>query len=298
LFEQPTSEHPGARFEMPTDWTPHEVQIIVSDYFDMLTKELRGEPFNKAEHNRKLQHLLNRRTRGSIEKKHQNISAVLIELGCPYIDGYKPYGNFQGILETIVEERVARDGFLQQAASRAAEKEINRPPRIGNLLSILVKPPLRKPERTSANAKRDKIRLPKKRNYLEIESRNRSLGLAGEKLVIEFERQRLLKAGKRDLANRIEHVSVSQGDQLGFDIQSFDADGKDRLIEVKTTQFGEMTPFFVSRNEIETSDARIEYYHLYRLFNFLREPKMFTLAGSLRRSCRLEPIVFSALPSG
>lgn len=52
----------------------------------MLAKELRGEAFNKAEHNRALQHSLNSRTRGSVERKHQDISAILIELGYPYID--------------------------------------------------------------------------------------------------------------------------------------------------------------------------------------------------------------------
>ena len=60
----------------------------------MLAMELRDEPFNKAEHNRNLQKFLNNRTKGAVELKHQNISAVLIELGYPYIDGYKPRYNF------------------------------------------------------------------------------------------------------------------------------------------------------------------------------------------------------------
>ena len=37
-----------------TDWSRLEVEAAVSDYFEMLTKELRGESFNKAEHNRDL----------------------------------------------------------------------------------------------------------------------------------------------------------------------------------------------------------------------------------------------------
>jgi hypothetical protein len=66
-----------------TDWSRKEVEAAVRDYFDMLTKELRGELFNKAEHNRRLQRLLVGRTRSAIEKKHQNISAVMIDLGYP-----------------------------------------------------------------------------------------------------------------------------------------------------------------------------------------------------------------------
>ena len=75
-------------------WSCEEVEATVSDYFEMLAMELRDEPFNKAEHNRNLQKFLNNRTKGAVELKHQNISAVLIELGYPYIDGYKPRYNF------------------------------------------------------------------------------------------------------------------------------------------------------------------------------------------------------------
>src|SRR6266853_644395 len=88
------------------DWSEIEVEAAVADYLDMLALELRGEPFNKAEHNRALLRLLNRRSRGSIERKHQNISAVLIELGYPYIDGYKPLRNYQEVLKEVVEERL------------------------------------------------------------------------------------------------------------------------------------------------------------------------------------------------
>ena len=45
---------------------------------------------------------LDRRTKGSIERKHQNISAVLHEVGCPFIGGYKPLGNYQALLKEVV----------------------------------------------------------------------------------------------------------------------------------------------------------------------------------------------------
>ena len=43
----------------------------------MLEAELRREAYSKAKHNRRLQLVIGR-SRGSIEFKHQNISAVLI----------------------------------------------------------------------------------------------------------------------------------------------------------------------------------------------------------------------------
>lgn len=75
---------------MAEGWSRAEVEATVSDYFEMLAHELRLEPVNKSEHSRNLQKLLNGRTIRAIESKHQNISAVLIDLGYPYIAGYKP----------------------------------------------------------------------------------------------------------------------------------------------------------------------------------------------------------------
>ena len=51
-----------------------------------------------------------------------------------------------------------------------------------------------------------------------------------------------------------------------------------------------------SRNEVEVSEERRDDYHLYRLFSFRVEPRLFTLAGSLRSACRLEPMTYSAVP--
>src|SRR6266480_7714123 len=101
------------------DWSRLEVEAAVAYYLDMLALELRGEPFNKAEHNRNLARVLNSRTRGSIERKHQNISAVLIELGYPYIDGYKPLSNYQRLLYEVVEDRLLNAVGLHQAAAAA-----------------------------------------------------------------------------------------------------------------------------------------------------------------------------------
>ena len=49
------------------DWSQQEVEAIIDDYFDMLGKEVRGEPYVKAEHRRSLRPLLDRRTNGAIE---------------------------------------------------------------------------------------------------------------------------------------------------------------------------------------------------------------------------------------
>ena len=88
------------------DWTESEDELIVDDYLDMLGAELKGERFNKAQHNRDLLPKLNGRSRGSIEFKHQNISSVLQDAGRPYIKGYKPLANAQrGLLGEIIDQK-------------------------------------------------------------------------------------------------------------------------------------------------------------------------------------------------
>lgn len=77
------------------DWRQSEVELVVSDYLAMLMLELAGQPFNKTAHRRQLQQRLPGRSSGSIEFKHANISAVMLELGYPYIRGYQPRSNFQ-----------------------------------------------------------------------------------------------------------------------------------------------------------------------------------------------------------
>ncbi len=277
-------------------WSREEVEATVSDYFEMLAMELRGESFNKAEHNRNLQIFLKSRTRAAIELKHQNISAVLTDLGYPYIDGYKPRLNYQGLLYDVVEERLLGAASLHQAAATAVGQTVQHPPEVSDVLAILVEPPRRETEKPKLHDEAQRIRKPVRRNYLELEARNQTLGLAGERLVLEFEHKRLWQAGKKDLANRIQHVSDTTGDHLGFDISSFEIDGRDRLIEVKTTRFGAMTPFFASKNEVQISEERQNEYQLYRLYKFSQQPQLFILPGSLRNTCTLDPMQFSALP--
>jgi hypothetical protein len=72
------------------DWSREEVEATVGDYFSMLRDELAGLRVNKAEHNERLRRLLRSRSKGSVEFKHANISAVLTLHGYPYIGGYKP----------------------------------------------------------------------------------------------------------------------------------------------------------------------------------------------------------------
>ena len=279
------------------DWSQIEVEVLISVYFDFLDKEVRGESVNKRAANLQLLPLLNNRSLGSVEFKHCNVSAVLLELGYPYVDGYKPRSNYQEILREVVEARMLANRTLQVAVKTVVDKPAlqltTSQKQAADLTKVIVAAPILD---SSTKSKKQAPRKPQVRlgvNYLERESNNASLGQAGEQFVLEVEYARLWKSGKRSLADKIEHVSQTKGDGLGYDILSFEESGQERLIEVKTTRFGPLTPFFASRNEVRMS-AELDNYQLYRVFRFDKEPKVFILPGSLKFSCRLEPTQYRA----
>jgi hypothetical protein len=279
---------------MNADWSQEEVAATVADYLDMLGHELRGEPFSKREHNRRLQSRLYERSAGAIEFKHQNISAILIEQGFPYIEGYKPRANYQDRLRTEVLTRLEANPLLIATAEQLVTAPMNVPSSRGDIEGLIVPPPV--PDRPDRVYERRVLPMPPRLgiNYLEREARNVALGAAGEEFVLHLEHRRLWEAGARHLAERIEHSSRTHGDGLGYDVLSYDLDGRERLIEVKTTAFGMMTPFFASAREVNVSAERADAFRLYRLFRFRTDPKVFILPGSLRGSCTLDPVQYRA----
>ncbi|QJR10491.1 hypothetical protein DSM104443_01555 [Usitatibacter rugosus] len=270
-------------------WSQQEVEAIVADYFEMLGTELSGLPYSKTEHRRKLVERLRNRSEGSVEFKHANISAILIELGFPYIVGYKPRGNYQTLLAEVVADKLFGSSRLC-ATAREDANLAGIAPEINDVLAVLTDAPRARQSRQVLEKPICRPRLSV--NYLELEARNRSLGLAGEKFVIEFERARLARMGRGHLAERVEHCSLSRGDSIGFDILSFEDDGRERLIEVKTTKYGEETPFFASHNEVEVSESNVDRYYLYRLFQFRISPRLFVVRGPLSKNFDLAPSTF------
>ncbi len=271
---------------MPSGWGREEVEATTASYFEMLSAQLSGMAYSKTEHRRKLLPLLQERSEQSIEFKHANISAILIELGFPFISGYKPRSNYQGLLFEVVSDRLAANPGIQKLAAADTER-IAIVPTVDDILKALIDPPhpiVLKNRVAAPGARYSAVPV----NYLEREAHNRSLGLAGEEFVINFERARLISAGAEHLASKIEHVAKVRGDAAGFDVLSFEKSGADRLIEVKTTKYGAHTPFYVSRNELAVSTAESNRYHLYRVFEFREYPLLFTLHGALSSTCTLD----------
>jgi hypothetical protein len=273
------------------DWTEEEVDIILSDYFEMLIEELNGRPFNKTAHRRKILPLLEGRTEGSIEFKHQNISAALRKLDQPWIDGYKPAVNYQKtLLDPKVDDYLAKHPELLELFTKVAIKPVESPNLDFN--SFVEDPPEPILDSNELEEGRTKYRRAVKLDYFEIERANRSLGDTGEELVMRYEKWRLQAAGKDSLSDRVEWVSREQGDGLGYDILSREMNGTDRYIEVKTTKQGRDTPIYFTRNEFEFSKEKLTQFFLYRVFDFRMTPKMFIVSGRYDRFCRISPLEY------
>jgi hypothetical protein len=279
---------------MAKNWSDSEVEAAVADYFRMLRLELNGYKYNKTQHRRALMRQLNGRSDGSVELKHQNISAVLIEMGAPYIEGYKPRFNYQrSLLPRAVANYLKNNPEIQQLFALDSE-EVPVIPSMEDILLAWEDPPAPEDRKTLTIFKAPAIYNPGGVNYLEKEARNQSLGEAGEQFIINFERARLIRAGKESLAERIEQVSATVGPSAGFDIKSFEENGADRFIEAKTTKYGKNTPFFVTPNELRFSRDNSSKYYLYRLFKFRESPRLFALHGRVEDRCILEPSEFIA----
>jgi hypothetical protein len=274
---------------MAEDWTEIEVELILADYFAMLLKELAGIPYNKTEHRKRLLPLLNNRSEGSIEYKHQNISAALAKVGAIYIKGYKPAWRYQ---KALLDRKVSESLNMHKALFEPKFEQFTEEP-----IKIVLPKQFEHfiddaPERSTFEEPPEPYFKPIKINYLEKEQRNRSLGQSGEELVIAYEKWRLNIEGKHLLADKVEWISRDKGDGAGFDILSKNKNGSDRYIEVKTTKLSKETPIFFSKTEFDFSKKHTTDYWLYRVFNIQKDPKMFQMNGRFDNFCNVEAINF------
>ena len=182
-------------------WSDLENDAIVADYMAMLSDDLSGEVYNKAEHNRSLQQLIGR-GRSSIEFKHRNISAVLKGVGETELPGYAPLFNYQASLEDAVARwLIKRPGWYAHGPQTTALSAVRDTGAlwIGTVPTLQNAPP---PDEADQMA-----RIARRFDAAGRDERNRKLGRAGEERVVDHERSSLSVAGRADLASKIRWVS-------------------------------------------------------------------------------------------
>jgi hypothetical protein len=270
------------------NWTDSENDLIIADYFAMLADDIAGQAYNKAEHNRMLQARITR-NRASIEFKHQNISAVLKALGEAWIGGYKPAFNFQSTLIDAVARWLDRNpAWLNRSAVAQAQRGLAEASR------LWIGPPPTLSNQPPPDELGQMLAIAHKFDVAARDAKNRALGRAGEQCAYYHEKTTLSDLGRSDLAQKVRWVSEEDGDGAGYDIASFTPEGQPRLIEVKTTNGWERTPFHISRNELAVAEARRDDWCLIRLWNFSREPRAFELRPPLDAHVSLTATSFQA----
>jgi len=155
-----------------------------------------------------------------------------------------------------------------------------------------------KPEKTrNSGTTTHEFRSRKTPDYGLKDSKNRKLGLEGELLVLNQEKDYLRQKNRDDLADKVLHTSVVEGDGAGYDIKSFDYEGNIKYIEVKTTRSSANTSFFISPNELEFSKQNKNHYFLYRLYEYqidTSSSKAYILEGDLSDQINITPTQFKA----
>lgn len=129
-----------------------------------------------------------------------------------------------------------------------------------------------------------------KRDYAAQTNQDLEVGRLGEKQVVAYEQAQL--ADFPELQQKVTQVSDTVGDGLGYDVLSFDRQGREKHIEVKTTTQDENTPFFMSANERQYAEHHAETYELFRVFNFDAQRltgHFYILKGSLEDHCDFKP---------
>ncbi len=87
-----------------------------------------------------------------------------------------------------------------------------------------------------------------------------ALGRLGEELALKAEKDRLACAGRPDLAERVQLISDDH--TKGYDLHSFELDGSNRLIEVKTVSEDRSTiRFFTSQQQLDLAHSGVNHFY-------------------------------------
>jgi hypothetical protein len=134
-------------------------------------------------------------------------------------------------------------------------------------------------------------------DYVNLAREQKELGDAGENLVKLYEIDFLKKHGLGAKAKLVEIVK----DGKGYDVRSFDKEGNEKFIEVKTTTGDQKTPFFLSENEVAFMRLNKKKYSIYRIFQYDEEynsGKCFALWGDVEGQILMQPIQYRVSVKG
>lgn len=180
---------------------------------------------------------------------------------------YKEYSNDK------VDDRAKKDKLISKISE--SEKHSDVPAKEVHL-DMVSKPE----DPIDAKERKDRIRSKDGIDYSEQQKRNQETGDIGEKLVLANEIDKARKWGlSEDCVSQIRRVSL-ESDDYGFDILSFDQNGKEHYIEVKTTKASSNSLSFVlTQNELDHARKYGSAYSIVMVFDVAQNPRIWDMGN-------------------
>lgn len=128
-------------------------------------------------------------------------------------------------------------------------------------------------------SKKEKNKLTKI-DYTNRSKKFKRIGDRGEQIVLRAEKQFLNNNGRKNLAEVVDQIS-QKDDSAGYDIKSYELDGTEKLIEVKSTlrKIGRSN-IFLSANELQVAEKENNYY-FYIIYEVgSKRPKIWRIKSS------------------
>lgn len=252
----------------------------------MLGQERAGAKLNKADLYRRLSPEVGRSVK-SIEWKLRNVSAVLEKLGISWIPGLVPAHNHQDALVEAVEVQL---GLHPEVGSRFGEAALHVGGTAGPCGSTGV-PQIGFGGSLRGTAPADREIRSGGEGRVQPTPRTSRRADGGRVRTKQAPPSR-----SRRLGGDVRWVSDQDGDHFGYDIQSFDLDGRHQLLEVKTTNGHARTRFWLSRNQCEVAARNPETYRVRRVYHFRNGAQMFDITPPLDAGLWLTPDKYVAVP--
>lgn len=291
----------GARVIGEVDnWSYEQSELICTYYIEKLKEFIASrEPQKQSEAKEFLMKTLNKSSK-AVRLKLHHISSILVNSDLPYLEYFKPIPraeidlidwNETNILKRILVDEFNKPDFVKLLSALSSKENYTTEV---ESTAVIESPPEEDVFEHDVDNAEQSLRIRPKINYIEREIRNTKLGEAGEAWVINFEKQRLSSLGLNEMAEQVVWASKSIGDGLGYDLVSFDSNGDKIFIEVKTTCLGKYSAFYLTQKEISTSTKLKNRFFIYRVFDFDKEPKLYTINSNLEESLDLVATTFRA----
>lgn len=106
----------------------------------------------------------------------------------------------------------------------------------------------------------------RKIDFAGLNAKREEIGKLGEALVFSDQKRKVAQFDA-SMVKCIRHVAKNEGDGAGYDILSFDRDGRVLYIEVKSTEGDKETPFYMSSTEYAFYELHKVNYIVARVYN-------------------------------